>query len=381
MLVATGIRGMDAKQHGSGGGQGPHVMAAKRVAEAEERGEILSGEASGWLRDNPFYVKQQRCYEYAEAHDAFVTARGEPRAVRRTIGWLVNTLRKVASENSVWRAIRNEFGLTTFDSHGFSVQIVNKGDPQPAPFAGAKQKMADTSAAKSLRAEHKRLVQLGHVADPTYRLHFVNADGHVTKTSELLDRAACLEELHAAGFGADGPVLMKNARGCGIASLTVGDSSVIGTRVVGSNGIDVDFVAATDEYGRHTSFLNLIPQAQRSDMVPRFCAFLTPEGFATLKLKSVNPNKSKSDWLPRGWHIFEGVDLLCTGVKTSKAEVDDITGFFKGKEGCNSHTSVTGNANKSGSGISGCRYFEAHYYACDGATQPLKTTGGQKVAK
>ena len=141
----------------------------------------------------------------------------------------------------------------------------------------------------------------------------------------------------------------------------VGDSSVIATRVVGSSGNDVDVVAVTDDNGRQTVFINLIPQAQRSDMRPRFCAFLTPEGFATLKLKSLNPNKSKSDWLPRGWHICADTGLLCTGVKASKAEVDDITGFFKGKEGCASHASVTGKAEKRGSGIAGCRYFEAHY--------------------
>ena len=45
------------------------------------------------------------------------------------------------------------------------------------------------------------------------------------------------------------------------------------------------------------------------------------------------------------------------------------------------HTAITGAAMKYESGISGCRYFEAHYYACDGATQPTKTTRGSKVAK
>jgi hypothetical protein len=73
--------------------------------------------------------------------------------------------------------------------------------------------------------------------------------------------------------------------------------------------------------------------------------------------------------------------MLFTGVKTSKAEVDDITGFFKGKVGCTMHTATTGDAKKNGSGIAACRYFEAHYYACDGTTQPTKTTGGSKVAK
>ena len=370
----------DAKQHGSGGGQGPHEVAGKRVSEAEERGEILSGEASGWLRDNPFYVKQQRCFEFAEMHDAFVTAPGDTRAERRTIGWLVNTLRKLAGEN-VWHAIRNESGLTTFDSHGFSVQIVNKGDPQPAPFAGAKQKMADTSAARALRAEHVDLARVQAERNPTYRLHFVDAGGRVTSKSGLLDRAACLEALREGGFGAEPGRLLCDARNDGIASLTVGDASVIVTRVLGTSGIDEDVVAVTDDNGRHTDFLSQIPQAQRSDMRPRFGAFLTPEGFDMLKRESADPSKSKPDWLPGRWGFVAGMDWPFTGVKNTKAEVDDMTRFFAGKEGCTKQTSVTGDAKKSGSGIAGCRYFEAHYYACDGTTQPTKTTRGAKVAK
>ena len=371
----------DAKQHGSGGGQGPQEMAGKRVADAEARDEILSAEASGWLPGTPFFANQQRCHEFAETHEAWVKATGETLAVRRTIGELVKMLRSKVAGGHVWDVIHNRSGLTTFDTSGFNVQIVNKGASQPAPFAGASKRLAETSAAEQLRDAHARLALTLSERDPTYCLNFVDADGNVTETSGLLDRATCLEALRKGGFGADPGSLLWNARQHGISSLTVGDASVIVTRVVGSSGNDVDVVAVTDDNGRHIVFINLIPQAQRSDMRPRFCAFLTPEGFATLKLESADKAKGKPGWLPRGWHICEGVDLLCTGVKASKAEVDDITGFFKGKEGCASHASVTGNANKSGSGIAGCRYFEAHYYACDGKTQPTKTTGGLKVAK
>ena len=369
-----------APTHGSGGIATQMKAASARVQAAEAHDEILSGEATGYPRDSATYVNAQACFKFAETHDAFVTAPGDTRAERRTIGWLVNTLRKLAGEN-VWHVIRNESGLTTFDSHGFNVQIVNKGASQPAPFAGAKKQLAGTSAARALSAEHARLALELNERDPTYRLHFVDAGGRVTRKSGLLDRAACLEALREGGFGADPGRLLGDARYDGIASLTVGDASVIVTRVLGTSGIDEDVVAVTDDNGRHTDFLSQIPQAQRSDMRPRFGAFLTPEGFEMLKLESADKAKGKPGWLPRGWHIFEGVDLLCTGVKASKAEVDDITGFFKGKEGCPGHASVTGNAEKRGSGIAGCRYFEAHYYACDGTTQPTKTTRGAKVAK
>ena len=293
--------------------------------------EILSGEASGFPRGSAAYIHAQACFEFAEAHEAWVTAPDEPRAVRRSIGWLVKTLRPFAGGH-VWHVIHNKFGLTTFDSHGFSVQIVKKGALQPAPFAGAKQQLARTSAAEQLRDAHARLALTLSEHNPTYCLNFVDADGNVTETSGLLDRAACLEALSATVFGANPGILLWNVRHDGVASLTVDDASVIGTRVLGSSGIDVDFVAVTDENGRHTDFLGQIPQAQRSDMVPRFCAFLTPEGFATLKRKSVNPDKSKSDWLPCGWSTVAGTGMPFTGLKTSKAEVDDITSFFKGKK-------------------------------------------------
>ena len=370
----------DAKQHGSGGGQGPHQMAAKNVAEAEARDEILSAEASGWLPGTPFFANQQRCHEFAETHDAWVTAADETRAVRRSIGWLVNTLRPFAGAN-VWLVIHNRSGLTTFDSHGFNVQIVNKGGLQPAPFAGASQRLADTSAARALHAEHELLARTQHKVNPTYRLHFVDAEGNVTETSGLLDRAACLEALRKGGFGADPGTLLANARQHGVASLTVGDSSVIVTRVVGSSGIDVDVVAVTTEGERHITFLGQMSPAQRVDKIPRFVAFLTAEGLEMLTRKSADTAKGKPGWLPRGWRAVADTGLLFTGVKTSKAEVDDITGFFKGEEGCMMHTAFTGAAKTRGSGIAGCRYFEAHYYACDGATQPAKTTRGSKVAK
>ena len=369
-----------APVHGSSGFITQVKAAGEHMRAAELLGVLPSGEESGFPRDSAAFNQAQACHEFGEQRDAWVTAPGETLAVRRTIGWLVNTLRPLA-KGDVWQVIHNRSGLTTFDSHGYSVQIVNKGDPQPAPFAGAKQKMADTSAARALRAEHVDLARVQAERNPTYRLHFVDAGGRVTSKSGLLDRAACLEALREGGFGADPGRLLCDVRNDGIASLTIDDSSVIVTRVLGTSGNDVDVVAVTDDNGRHTDFINQIPQAQRSDMRPRFCAFLTPEGFEMLKLESAVKAKGKPGWLPRGWHIFEGVDLLCTGVKASKAEVDDITGFFKGKEGCPAHASVTGNAQKSGSGISGCRYFEAHYYACDGTTQPAKGTRGSKVAK
>ena len=370
-----------APTHGSGGFQTLMKAASARVKAAEADDEILSGEASGYPRDSATYINLQACFKFAETHDAWVKAPDEPRAERRSIGWLVKMLRPFAGGH-VWEVIHNRGGQQTFDSHGYNVQIVNKGGQEPGAFAGARQQLARTSAAEQLRDAHARLALTLSERNPTYRLHFVNADGHVTGTSGPLDRATCLEALREGGFGADPGSVLRNARDDdGIASLTVGDASVIVTRVLGTSGIDVDVVAVTDENGRHASFLSKMSQAQRRDMVPRFGAFLLPAGFEMLKLKSVDPDKSKSDWLPPGWSIFEGVDLLFTGVQTIKKEVDSITGFFKGEKGCANPPAKTGDAMKRDSGIAGCLYFEAHYYACDGATQPAKSTSGSKVAK
>ena len=116
-----------APTHGSGGIATQMKAASARVQAAEAHDEILSGEATGYPRDSATYINLQACFKFAETHDAWVKAPDEPRAERRSIGWLVKMLRPFAGGH-VWEVIHNRGGQQTFDSHGYNVQIVNTQD-------------------------------------------------------------------------------------------------------------------------------------------------------------------------------------------------------------------------------------------------------------
>jgi hypothetical protein len=365
-----------ALPHGSGGAQVLTERASERERAAEERGVLLHPAESGWPRGSVFYSKAERCWRFDQEYEAHVKGPGERRSTLRSAGWLVRELRSLKAQP--WTAIHHGRLHATFKSFGLSISIVKKGAAPPAPFKDVGVKLGKAPAAVELRQEHADLARELQMANPTYRIAFVNIHGEITSKTDLLDRPAGLAALREMGVGDTGTILY-NARNEGVAAITVGDVSALVTRVVGTSGNGEDVIPLMSADERQILFISLIPEQQRGDGHPRFGAFLSPDGLAMLARESMNPDKGKPGWKPQGWHAVAGTDLLFTGVKGDKKGVDDITRFFKGKPNCKMHTSITANAVAQQGGSGGCDYFEAHYYACDGSEPKPKQLGGPKL--
>ena len=367
MVSAARETGQPAPMHGSGGAQAQSILAGQRRLEAEEHGELRSAEELGHPRGSTVFQQAQACFEFGQTHDAFVKGPGESDYKRIPIGGLLLLLRPLAGPNA-WTCIHRLNGATNFITHGISVQIVKKGAPPPAPFAGLGLRWAESAAAKALRERHAAEAAAAGLRDPSYCFSEIDGGGNVARTSDLLGRQACIllgaEWFPTVAF-AD---YMGAARATKIGISTNNVSFVI-TRVLGSSGSDEDVLDGTSQDEEHKLFLSQVPDKNNGEK--SFAAFLTPEGRELLK------NEKGKD-LPPGWHHLAGTKQLWTGIKREKSGVDDLTQPFKGKKGCPQHTSVTGNAVSSMSGISGCTYFIAHYYPGDGKEQLIKGAGGKK---